>query len=318
MDITDTEFGEIARVAIDADFSIFPLIDNRKQPAERSWKRWQHEHADFKQMVAWSMGIGLNAPSKRNRGIVTGAVSGIVVLDLDNPDIIEIAIELGLPDTVMATTPRGLHVYFRHPGYVVTNKAELRGIEGLDVRGDGGFVVGPGSYFIPNTEEIADGKVEGSYAWVNSPADTVISPMPSWLCELLAEPPRPTPKPMARITWSTPEEADKGQLAYARKAFENAIDKLESATSGGRNNLLYVTTASLAGFVASNLLDEGATFDAIESAAIWCGLDRVETSKTMASAWNVGIRSPRTAPERPVRLSPDEIKRLTKRQGGHR
>lgn len=61
---------------------------------------------------------------------------------------------------------------------------------------------------------------------------------------------------------------------------------------------------------ASNLLDERPTFDAIENAAMWCGLDRVEISKTMASAWNFGIRSPRMAPERPVRLSSDQIKRL--------
>src|SRR5690606_23609481 len=54
-----------------------------------------------------------------------------------------------LPPTPMATrTARGEHRYYRHPGTPVRNRARIAtGDPGilLDVRGDGGFVVAPGS-----------------------------------------------------------------------------------------------------------------------------------------------------------------------------
>ena len=50
-----------------------------------------------------------------------------------------------LPETVVALTGGGgRHVFFQHPGTPVPNSVGMLG-PGLDVRGDGGFVVGVGS-----------------------------------------------------------------------------------------------------------------------------------------------------------------------------
>ena len=108
-----------------------------------AWKQYQGQPADADQLEQW-FGNGHNY----NIGIVTGAVSGVVVVDLDSCGAAEWA-EVHLPKTPMRTqTAKGRHDFYRHPGIPVRNKARLKTANQtikLDVRGDGGYVVGPGS-----------------------------------------------------------------------------------------------------------------------------------------------------------------------------
>ncbi len=83
-----------------------------------------------------------------NIGIATGAVSGIIVLDVDGEDgeasLAALEREHGsLPETPTALTGKGRHLYFAHPGVPVPNRTRVA--PGLDVRGDGGYVVAPPS-----------------------------------------------------------------------------------------------------------------------------------------------------------------------------
>ena len=91
-----------------------------------------------------------------NVAIVTGAGSGIVVLDIDPPhggdeSLAALEAEWGrLPETVeVVTGSGGRHIYFKHPGVgiAVPNSAGKLG-PGLDVRGDGGYVLIPPSRHI--------------------------------------------------------------------------------------------------------------------------------------------------------------------------
>jgi hypothetical protein len=84
-------------------------------------------------------------------GIATGAVSDLVVLDIDprhggNESYEElIRVHGELPETPEALTGGGgRHLYLAHPGLVVPNSAGKLG-PGLDVRGDGGYVIAPPS-----------------------------------------------------------------------------------------------------------------------------------------------------------------------------
>jgi hypothetical protein len=83
---------------------------------------------------------------KANIAIVTGAASGIVVLDIDAQegwDYLE-QNEIYLPRTRQTiTSPGKAHIYFAHPGFEVRNFAKK--IPGMDFRGDGGYVVAPPS-----------------------------------------------------------------------------------------------------------------------------------------------------------------------------
>jgi hypothetical protein len=85
-----------------------------------------------------------------NIGIATGAASGIFVLDIDGEDgegsLFKLESEHRmLPRTVEAITGKGRHCYFRLGEHgSVRNSARQIGA-GLDVRGDGGYVIAPPS-----------------------------------------------------------------------------------------------------------------------------------------------------------------------------
>jgi Bifunctional DNA primase/polymerase, N-terminal len=82
-----------------------------------------------------------------NIGIATGAISGIVVLDIDGAEgratLQELIAEHGfLPRTPVVQTARGLHFYFKLPQGV---SVPCSTGSGLDIRGNGGYVVAPPS-----------------------------------------------------------------------------------------------------------------------------------------------------------------------------
>ena len=90
-----------------------------------------------------------------NYAIVTGAISGMFVIDIDPPDGETSFKKLetthgALGETLQVITPRGgRHLFFRHPGGIIKNSKDELG-KNIDVRGDGGYVVGPGSVGISN------------------------------------------------------------------------------------------------------------------------------------------------------------------------
>jgi hypothetical protein len=70
-------------------------------------------------------------------GIVTGVISGVVVIDADTPEArAELEAELGKPHVI--TPGGGAHWYFTHPGHEVKTVAGI--LPDVDIRGDGGFV----------------------------------------------------------------------------------------------------------------------------------------------------------------------------------
>jgi hypothetical protein len=91
-----------------------------------------------------------------NIGIRTGEESKLIVVDLDTKNngidsFYSICERYGngiMPDTWRVITGSGgMHLYFRHPGRVIPNSAGKIG-PGIDVRGDGGYVVAPPSSHI--------------------------------------------------------------------------------------------------------------------------------------------------------------------------
>ncbi|MEN3273440.1 MAG: putative primase/helicase, partial [Actinomycetota bacterium] len=87
-----------------------------------------------------------------NVAIRTGAASGLVVVDID-PDhggdrsLDALLSEHGPLPTgrTIRTGSGGRHLYFSHPGHSIPNDAGRRLGAGLDVRGDGGYVIAPPS-----------------------------------------------------------------------------------------------------------------------------------------------------------------------------
>lgn len=106
-------------------------------------------------------------------GIVTGAISEIVVLDADSPEAVEELKRRGHPATSMVKTARGMHAYFRHPGGELPTRIGLG--SGLDLKGDGGYVVAPPS-------KHPSGSV---YEWIISPEDVDLAELPAWAIDAI-------------------------------------------------------------------------------------------------------------------------------------
>lgn len=119
-----------------------------------------------------------------NVGIATGAASKLFVLDIDPRHGGEDALDTmllkhgKLPETVeVLTGGGGRHLYFRHPGDGAVPCSVGKVGPGLDVRGDGGFVVAPPSLH-------ASGK-RYEFEASSRPDNAPVSHAPAWLLGLV-------------------------------------------------------------------------------------------------------------------------------------
>lgn len=154
---------------------VIPIIPRGKRPSV-AWEIYQKRLSTETELASW-FGNGTSA----NVGIVTGHVSGVIVLDVDGPEGAESLRGREMPPTPTTKTARGEHRYFRWPGFPVKNAVRLA--PGLDIRGDGGFVVCP-----PSIHE--SGAV---YQWTIGLEDVPFADVPAWLLSLLAQPTKTAP-----------------------------------------------------------------------------------------------------------------------------
>lgn len=152
-------------------------------------------------------------------GIATGSISNLIVIDEDLDDdkgldgIMAVDAwekdnNVKLPATARAITGRGgAHLYYHYTGKDILNRAGI--IDGVDVRGEGGYVVAPPSIH-PNGVE---------YAWEEDPDDIGIAEVDEVVLKFLA-------------TGTVKESGEKFQLP-------SIID------SGTRNSTLYHFACSL-------------------------------------------------------------------------
>jgi hypothetical protein len=205
-------------------WSVIPMRARDKRPAIR-WQEFQQRRASRQEIHEW-----FERWSEGNVGIVTGSISGLVVLDIDpkhggEESLNQLIREHGpLPLTIESNTGGGgRHLYFSYPSGVVRNKVGLA--PGIDVRGEGGCVVAPPSVH-------SSGK---AYAWRkgHAPGETPLAPLPSWLLSLM-----------------TGSKAQPGHsLDYWRDLIRAAVPE------GERNN----TIASLAGHLLWHGVDPDVT-----------------------------------------------------------
>jgi hypothetical protein len=153
-------------------WSVIPIREREKRPAV-AWKAYQEKHVTESTLHEW-----FRRSPDFNVGIVTGALSGLVVLDVDprhggKESLRKLEREHGaLPRTIEAITGGGgRHVYFSHPGRVTRNRTNIE--PGIDLRGDGGCIVAPPSIH-------PSGK---RYRWKkdHAPGELELAPLPDWL-----------------------------------------------------------------------------------------------------------------------------------------
>ena len=133
---------------------------------------------DQKQIKEW-----WGKTPQANIGIVTGPGSGLVVLDIDprngGNESMKAITKLGnIPVTPMVFTGGGgEHIYFMHPGNGTKIKStkQVGGYAGVDIKGDGGYVVAPPSRHMSGSR----------YTWKRNHLANKIAPIPQWMTENL-------------------------------------------------------------------------------------------------------------------------------------
>lgn len=158
------------------NWSIIPMRPHEKRPMIR-WQEYQQHRATEEQIKNW-----YQRWPDMNIGVVTGQLSGIVVLDVDprhggDSNLEKWEQQHGqFPDTVeVITGGGGRHLYFKHPGEIIHNRVSI--VAGIDLRGDGGCAVLPPSIH-------PSGK---AYRWRagHEPDNMDMAELPGWLLQRL-------------------------------------------------------------------------------------------------------------------------------------
>jgi len=151
------EWLEYAVKYLQYGFSIIPIGPN-KQPL-LSWKEYQSRKPTTKELEGWS-----NLDNLRGLAVVTGKISGVFVLDVDEGGKVE-----DLPQTPIVRTGSGIHYFFKYPENIdIKNTTGFR--PKVDIRGEGGYAILPPTIH-PNGKE---------YKWLLD-LNTPIAQSSEWL-----------------------------------------------------------------------------------------------------------------------------------------
>lgn len=174
----DSQILEAALAGLERGWSIIPVRPRAKAPLIR-WKPFESKRADARQLREW-----FERWPDANLAVVTGDISGLVVLDIDprhdgDASLKRLQQQHGrLPETVRSITGGGgRHYFFKHPGREVRNRVGFE--PGMDIRGDGGSIVLPPSVH-------PSGK---RYRWSKSrgPDEHALADIPDWLLALVLD-----------------------------------------------------------------------------------------------------------------------------------
>lgn len=147
------------------EWSVIPVGTDKKPLVE--WKLYQTQKATREQIAEWFSKPNVNI------GIITGKISKLVVVDIDPRHNGTDEAFKDLQTVKSATGGGGWHYYFQYEEGI-QNSASIK--PGIDIRGEGGYVIAPPS--LHNS-----GK---SYEWIVSPENNFIASLPVFINEWIA------------------------------------------------------------------------------------------------------------------------------------
>jgi Bifunctional DNA primase/polymerase, N-terminal len=259
---------------------VFPCLPSGKQPL--TLHGLKEATTDPEQIRAW-----WRKWPDANVAIATGAASGVFVVDLDyDHDGLDSLVQLeagkpkGLVTLECATGGGGSHLYFTWPlGFEIRNSAGKLG-KGIDIRGEGGYVVAPPSLH----------KSGQRYQWCTAYPEPIDPP--SWLLSALTQPTDLQPRgSRPRLATAFVPKGQGGR--YAQKALQNELDILQATPQGQRNDQLNRSAFSLGQLVGAGKLSAELVIDELLNAGLAIGLAENETRNTIKSGLAKGINHPR-------------------------
>lgn len=217
-------------------------------------------------------------------GMPTGSRSRLAVLDLDRhsetSDGIAALADMGLtPEDltfcIAKTAGGGLHLYFE---YVegVTNRAKHLP-SGMDIRGEGGYVIAPGSIF-------PDGRCY-------SAADVTLLVLPRFPERFM--PPAKVERQPVDVS-----EASEFQREWAYEQLLLRVEEMRDCPEGRRYDTLRDIAFWAGGVGIHGALDFDTARDLLLEAAEAAGLSKGERERTFEKSWDDGTLKPIAMPDR--------------------
>jgi hypothetical protein len=191
-------------------------------------------------------------------GLPTGSSSGVYVIDPDAPTehredglsaFAALEQQHGAINTLIVRTPGGgRHYYFQFEEGYTNAEGDLP--PGCEARGEGGYVIAPGS-------RLPDGR-----AW-QIEIEAEIIPIPDWLAKTVRSyRVRPTPDPKEPMP-----EFDPGETKPGLRALEKICSRLIDAPNGKQHKWLYNLGAAAGNLVAAGDVFEKTARDRLLAAA---------------------------------------------------
>jgi hypothetical protein len=225
---------------------VFPVVG--KRPA---FRQWQHRASDKPDIIA---ALFADAPDATGYGVACGP-SGLLVVDEDAPGAAD---PLDLPPTFTVATAKGTHRYYATREPLGNTAGRLA--RGVDTRGTGGYVVGPGSV------NVATGSV------YEVEHDAPVAPLPDHLSAKLQK------------------GAEAGLRAFRErgtgdpyKRLVGLLTSLLGASEGERNHHLNNVAHTVDQDGLADALGVPEVVGALYDAALVIGLTARETGRTLAS-----------------------------------
>ena len=195
----------------------------------------------------------------------------------------------GIPHTHAHETPSGgRHFLFAYPvGIRITNKEGALKGTGINVRGEGG-------YLIMAPSRLADGR---EYRFVDEFDFWNFAEAPQWLLDLItAEPERqaePGPDPAAEPPPRTERSTghDEAIRRYVAAAVDRECDLVARCTRGGRNNQLNISAFNLGTLVGANVLGSHEATRRLYAAAEEAGLVQADGKRAAMATIESGLTS---------------------------
>lgn len=125
---------------IDSGWSILPVKPDEKRPYMTNWLQYTRTRPGKQLVNNW-----FNNLSGAGVGLVTGKISGVVVLDVENwcPTPVDELLKKYPTNMIAKSGGGGVHLFYSYPQNVgkISNRVGI--FEGADLRADGGFLVLP-------------------------------------------------------------------------------------------------------------------------------------------------------------------------------
>lgn len=256
-------------VAASLPWPVFPCDGNKRPIVATGYKAATRDHDTIIEQFSRPNAVMIAVP--------TGSASGLIVIDIDTKngargqEWLDEHSDALPPTRTHRTRSGGLHLVFRAPDGIDIRNSASRIAPGVDVRGNGGYVIIPPSpsYVVADDCEPAE--------------------MPRWLIRACL--PQDEPKP-------APAPSNGNHEKYVQRAIDLEVASVVRAAEGTRNDTLHRAAVKLGTLVGAGALSRADAEVDLTRAGIQSGLPSKEVLATVKSGLDFGASNPRQMPER--------------------